>query len=84
MFYVWEYILQNYVEKLQIEVQNLQENYLDAIEKASVLDKELKNAQEKIDSLQKLIDRLQSEFSVFMYPSWVKLFHFIILLRVIF
>ncbi|XP_065202598.1 centrosomal protein of 290 kDa-like isoform X2 [Planococcus citri] len=50
----------NYVEKLQMEVNNLQGNYLDAIEKASVLDKELQTANERIDSLQKLIQRLHN------------------------
>lgn len=43
-----------------MDLQNLQENYLDAIEKASALDKELQNAKEKIESLQKLIQRLHS------------------------
>lgn len=47
-----------------MELQNLQENYLDAIEKASFLDKEVQTANEKIDSLQKLIRRLHSNMTL--------------------
>ncbi|XP_054267810.1 centrosomal protein of 290 kDa-like [Macrosteles quadrilineatus] len=37
-----------YVEKLQIELQRCQENYLDAIDKCSALEEELKQAKEKL------------------------------------
>lgn len=60
-FYYKISLFQNNVDKLNADLQNLQENYLAAIERTSSLDKELKTAYEKIDSLQKLIDRLQSE-----------------------
>lgn len=35
-------LLQDYVEKLQIELQTCQENYLDAVDKCSALEEELK------------------------------------------
>lgn len=41
-------LFQGYVEKLQIELQRCQENYLDAIDKGSTLEEELKQAKEKL------------------------------------
>lgn len=43
-----EYLFQGYVEKLQIELQSCQENYLDAVDKCSALEEELKECKEKL------------------------------------
>lgn len=45
--------VQGYVEKLQIELQKCQENYLDAVDKNSTLERELKEAKTKIMLLEK-------------------------------
>lgn len=45
-------MLQGYVEKLQIELQSCQENYLDAVDKCSALEEELKQCKEKLSLFQ--------------------------------
>lgn len=41
-------LFQGYVEKLQIELQRCQENYLDAMDKCSVLEEELNTCKDKL------------------------------------
>lgn len=41
-------LFQGYVEKLQIELQRCQENYLDAMDKCSVLEEELNSCKDKL------------------------------------